>query len=163
MAPHSSTLAWEIPWTEEPGGLPSMGHDWRDLAAAAGHSLSNQNWTLLVKLETTTGNIWEFKELIIWQIFMSWLFPSLEEATGMCGFNLQDDLGVWTRRQRGAWPWVRYNGVCSPALTLTDTWLWQQAHLWASGLQPKWKKHHLPAGLLSELNKMMSVAHQVQY
>ena len=33
MAPHSSTLAWKIPWTEEPGGLPSMGsrrvgHDW---------------------------------------------------------------------------------------------------------------------------------------
>ena len=40
MAPHSSTLAWKIPWTEEPGGLPSMGshrvgHDWSDLAAAA--------------------------------------------------------------------------------------------------------------------------------
>ena len=25
MAPHSSTLAWKIPWTEEPDGLPSMG------------------------------------------------------------------------------------------------------------------------------------------
>ena len=25
MAPHSSTLAWKIPWMEEPGGLPSMG------------------------------------------------------------------------------------------------------------------------------------------
>ena len=33
MAPHSSTPAWKIPWTEEPGGLQSMGslrvrHDW---------------------------------------------------------------------------------------------------------------------------------------
>ena len=33
MAPHSSTLAWEIPWTEEPGRLQSMrlqrvGYDW---------------------------------------------------------------------------------------------------------------------------------------
>ena len=40
MAPHCSTLAWKIPWTEEPGGLPSLGshgvgHDWSDLAAAA--------------------------------------------------------------------------------------------------------------------------------
>ena len=40
MATHSSVLAWRIPWTEEPGGLPSMGshrvgHDWSDLAAAA--------------------------------------------------------------------------------------------------------------------------------
>ena len=25
MATHSSTLAWRIPWTEEPGGLHSMG------------------------------------------------------------------------------------------------------------------------------------------
>ena len=25
MAPHSCTFAWKIPWTEEPGGLQSMG------------------------------------------------------------------------------------------------------------------------------------------
>ena len=25
MAPHASTLAWKIPWMEEPGGLQSMG------------------------------------------------------------------------------------------------------------------------------------------
>ena len=25
MAPHSSILAWKIPWTEEPGGLQSVG------------------------------------------------------------------------------------------------------------------------------------------
>ena len=25
MATHSSTLAWKVPWTEEPGGLQSMG------------------------------------------------------------------------------------------------------------------------------------------
>ena len=25
MAPHSSTLAWKIPWMEKPGGLQSMG------------------------------------------------------------------------------------------------------------------------------------------
>ena len=25
MAPHSSTLAWKIPWAEEPGGLKSLG------------------------------------------------------------------------------------------------------------------------------------------
>ena len=40
MATDSSVLAWRIPGTEEPGGLPSMGshrvrHDWHDLAAAA--------------------------------------------------------------------------------------------------------------------------------
>ena len=38
MATHSSILAWRIPWTEEPGGLQSMGlqsvgHDRIDLDA----------------------------------------------------------------------------------------------------------------------------------
>ena len=40
MATHSSVLAWRIPGTGEPGGLPSMGshrvgHNWSDLAAVA--------------------------------------------------------------------------------------------------------------------------------
>ena len=40
MATHFSTLAWKIPWMEEPGGLPSMGshrvgHGWSNVAAAA--------------------------------------------------------------------------------------------------------------------------------
>ena len=39
-ATHSSILAWRIPWTEEPGGLQSLGspragHDWRDLACVS--------------------------------------------------------------------------------------------------------------------------------
>ena len=38
MAPHSSTLAWRIPWTEEPGGLQSMG--------------SLQNWATSLSLFT---------------------------------------------------------------------------------------------------------------
>ena len=50
MAPHSSTLAWKIPWTEEPGGLPSLGshrvgHDLSDLAAAAAAAAAC--WVLL--------------------------------------------------------------------------------------------------------------------
>ena len=47
MATHSSVLAWRIPGTGEPGGLPSMGshrvgHDWSDLAAAG--KLKTQSW-----------------------------------------------------------------------------------------------------------------------
>ena len=46
MAPHSSTLAWKIPWMEEPGRLQSMGsqrvgHDW-----ATSLSLSKCPWQL---------------------------------------------------------------------------------------------------------------------
>ena len=40
MATHSSSLAWKIPWTEEPGRLQStgfqrVGHDWSHLACHA--------------------------------------------------------------------------------------------------------------------------------
>ena len=47
MATHSSLLAWRIPGTEEPSGLPSMGlhrvgHDWNDLAAAAERDMKQQ-------------------------------------------------------------------------------------------------------------------------
>ena len=40
MATHSSVLAWRIPGTEEPGGLPSLGshrvrHDWSNLALSS--------------------------------------------------------------------------------------------------------------------------------
>ena len=31
MATHSSILAWEVPWTEEPGSLQSMGPTWKEL------------------------------------------------------------------------------------------------------------------------------------
>ena len=41
MAPHSSSLAWKIPWTEEPGRLQSMG-SWR-----VGH-----NWATFLSLFT---------------------------------------------------------------------------------------------------------------
>ena len=41
MAPHSSTLAWKIPWTEKPGGLQSMG------SLRVGH-----NWSISLSLFT---------------------------------------------------------------------------------------------------------------
>ena len=40
MATHSGILAWEIPWTEEPGGLPSVGHKELDTA----DRVSTQAW-----------------------------------------------------------------------------------------------------------------------
>ena len=42
MATHSSILVWEIPWTEEPGGLQSMGSQESDKTAAAAAAKSLQ-------------------------------------------------------------------------------------------------------------------------
>ena len=48
MAAHSRILAWRIPWTEEPGGLRSIGsqrvgHDWSNLAYTRAHTGNPQN------------------------------------------------------------------------------------------------------------------------
>ena len=55
MATHFSTLAWRIPWTEEPGGLTVHGvtrvkHDWSDLACTlhARLCLSSTTWSHLI-------------------------------------------------------------------------------------------------------------------
>ena len=50
MATHSSVLAWRIPRTEEPGGLPSVGshgvgHVRSDSAAAAAHCRLAVEWS----------------------------------------------------------------------------------------------------------------------
>ena len=47
MAPHSSTLAWKIPWMEEPGRLQSMGslrvgHDWVASLSLFTHALEKE-------------------------------------------------------------------------------------------------------------------------
>ena len=58
MATHSSVLAWRIPGTGEPGGLPSMwshrvGHDWSDLAASHTYilKLKNKKWNVILHLK----------------------------------------------------------------------------------------------------------------
>ena len=58
MATHSSVLAWRIPGTGEPGGLPSMGshrvgHDCSDLAAAAAATYLLVLFSLLCSLTGT--------------------------------------------------------------------------------------------------------------
>ena len=70
MATHSSVLAWRIPGTGEPGGLPSMGshrvrHDWRDLAApTAAAAACNQNKYKLLMIFL----------LFLWLLYISYSF-----------------------------------------------------------------------------------------
>ena len=62
MATHSSILAWRIPGTGEPGGLPFMGshrvrHDWSDLAAVA--ATYGQQWAK--SLQSCPSSVWPHK------------------------------------------------------------------------------------------------------
>ena len=76
MATHSSVLAWRIPWTVEPGGLPSMGSHrvgrvWSDLAAAAVHAHANDRheafaqW-LAFHCKNLISSLWNLKKWYKW-------------------------------------------------------------------------------------------------
>ena len=64
MAAHSSILAWRIPWTEEPGGLQSMG------SQRVGHNRAHTHTNTLIKL---------FKFLFLDIIISSWTYPNFHE------------------------------------------------------------------------------------
>ena len=69
MAPHSSTLAWKIPWTEEPGRLQSMG------LQRVGHLLSNFTFTFQCHaLE---------KEMATHSSVLTWRIPGMAEPGGL--------------------------------------------------------------------------------
>jgi len=62
MATHSSVLAWRIPGTGEPGGLPSIGlhrvrHNWSDLAAAAEELKNKHTNNTITEIKNTLEGI----------------------------------------------------------------------------------------------------------
>ena len=68
MAPHSSTVAWKIPWTEEPGGLQSTG------------SLS---WTRLSDFTLTFHFHALEKEMAPHSSILAWRIPGTAEPGGL--------------------------------------------------------------------------------
>ena len=74
MATHSSTLAWKIPWTEEPGGLQSMGSQ-----------RVRHNWaTSLLSLFTFTFHFHALeKEMATHSSVLAWRIPGTAEPGGL--------------------------------------------------------------------------------
>ena len=69
MAPHSSTLAWKIPWIEEPGRLQSMG------SQRVGHLLCDFTFTFQFHaLE---------KEMATHSSVLAWRTPGMGEPGGL--------------------------------------------------------------------------------
>ena len=69
MAPHSSTLAWKIPWTEESGRLQSMG------SLRVGHDWATFTFTFHF-------NALE-KEMATHSSVLAWRIPGTEEPSGL--------------------------------------------------------------------------------
>ena len=69
MAPHSSTLAWQIPWTEEPGRLQSLG--------------STKSRTRLSDFTFTFHFHALEKEMATHSIVLAWRIPGTGEPGGL--------------------------------------------------------------------------------
>ena len=115
LATHSSVLAWRIPGTGEPGGLPSMGshrvgHDWSDLAAAAAAGSSCS------QLRLNTINMYSLFGLINWFgwvltkwiiLWSSWLIENAKtKCTRQPGFDWAPGIGrilwnAWNKKEGG--------------------------------------------------------------
>ena len=77
MAPHPSTPAWKIPWTEEPGrleflGLQRVGHDW---AASLLRAIT------LNHLALSWARLFKKKKLFI---YFNWRLITLQYCSGFC-------------------------------------------------------------------------------
>ena len=100
MAPHSSILAWKIPWMEEPGGLQSMGS-------------RSQTW--LSNFPFTFYSHTLEKEMVTHSGVLAWKIPGTEEPGGLpslgshrVGHDWSDLAAVAAARnkwwsQRGEW------------------------------------------------------------
>ena len=80
MATHSSVLAWRIPGTAKPGGLPSMGshrvrYDWSDLAAAA--ATYQVKGTFSKRLDDPVCNYDLLARFLRKDVYCAWLSPPL--------------------------------------------------------------------------------------
>ena len=90
MATHSSILAWRIPWTEEPGGLQSMGsqrvrHDW----ASSLHFIicKQRNTDLSFLFLNQVVKFWQ-NLLFYFYSNIKWLFPTKFQSSLWAFFSL---------------------------------------------------------------------------
>ena len=74
MAPYSSTLAWKIPWMEEPGRLQSMG--------------SLRSWTRLSDFTFTFHFYALEKEMTTHSSVLAWRIPGMVEPGGLLSMGL---------------------------------------------------------------------------
>ena len=114
MAPHSSTVAWKIPWMEEPGRLQSMG------SLRVGH-----NWGTSLSLSTFHFHALE-KEMATHSSVLAWRIPGMGEPGGLpsmgshrVGHNW-NDLAAWAPMKSLKLPfWDFFNGF-----------VWFKAEFW---------------------------------
>ena len=85
MAPHSSTLAWKIPWMEEPGRLQSMGSQ-------------RVGWTRLSDFTFTFHFHALEKEMATHSSILAWRIPGMGELGGLPSMGSHAQSQTWLKR-----------------------------------------------------------------
>ena len=119
MATHSSVLAWRIPGTERPGGLPSMGshrvrHNWSDLAAAAGR--------LVVHMVKCLPAMWEIQ---VWSL--GWEDPvekAMATYSSVLAWRILRGEAWWTAVYGVAQSWAQLTWLSSNTLNTNCVCVW---------------------------------------
>ena len=96
MATHSSILAWRIPWTEEPGGLHSMGSQSRT-------QLSDFTFTETTKVMWNTDSYNEMGHMPTQGSYHS---PATTDSSHRCRAGLYNCCVYWTVAIRGPLSWA---------------------------------------------------------
>ena len=153
MAAHSSTLAWKIPWTEEPGRLQSMGslgvrYDWSDLAATeAAFTPSHSCSEIGIPVQSLEVALDFIFSLVSSVIGLSWWLTSKESAClcRRCEFD------PWVRKI----PWRRNGNPlhCSCLGNPMDRGAWQGCSPWS----------HKELDMTSRINNKLSDAGKVLF
>ena len=117
MAPHSSTLAWKIPWMEEPDGLQSMGslgvrHDWATSISIFTFMHWRRKWQptpVISPGESQGGGAWWAAVYGVAQS-RTWLIGAIMEKLGYCYKNSRSN--PWKKMQKGWYKDWRTRGIC---------------------------------------------------
>ena len=114
-APHSSTLAWKIPWTEEPSRLQSMGsqrveHDWATSLSLFTFMHWRRKWYLWNRLVRASGSNFGF----LWLKYLfEWPCPAVYKIPHIIHFHLPDKSRTHKSRGREKvdwWWWPGWDG-----------------------------------------------------
>ena len=138
MAPHSSTLAWKIPWTEEPGRLQSMGsqrvkHDWTISVSLFTfmHWRGNGNPLLCSCLERDRGAWWATVYRVAQSgTWLKWLSSS-SRASCLMG-------EVWVGLFLHPPPSLKWGDVeTSSTNMVSEIAIWREKEKWDTRIQRK--------------------------
>ena len=91
MATHSIILAWEIPWTEEPGGLQSMGSQRLDMTEQLNNSQPIHNQFFLSPVISSCSYHFITRSFPCDRFFPSWLLMEWSPIWGLVVEGVQGD------------------------------------------------------------------------